>query len=594
MGFFGKQRIAVIEKSKCINGKGCNFLCASVCPVNRTGKDCITLNEKNKPVISEELCTGCNICVKKCPTHCITIVNLAVELKTMPLHSYGQNSFRIYGMPLPKSKAFVGLFEKNGLGKTTVLKILSKKLIPNLGNLEEPPSIEKVIKFFKGNELMNFFKKLKDENIKVSLKPQNVDEIPKHFNGRIKELLRKVDEKNLLEELSKKLEIDSILSRKINEVSGGELQRIAICAAMLKEADFYFFDEPSSYLDVKQRLKVAALISNLGKEKSVMVVEHDLAVLDSLSDFVHIFFGVPNVFGRVSNIKSVKNGVNEFLTGFLKEENIRFREKELKFEAKADIKSLKKNPLIEYPLIEKKLENFYLKAFPGTLFEGEIIGILGPNAIGKTTLVKIFANILKPDNCSLNFKLRVSYKPQYLEAKNDLTVQELFQSNELNKELFNSEINKRLDINALKDSKLNTLSGGELQKVSIAFTLSRKADLFLLDEPSAFIDFEDRLKVASTIRAVTEKTGKTALIVDHDLMFIDFISDRLIVFQGVPGKNGVAKSPMSLHEGMNLFLKELNISFRRDKKTGMVRANKLDSVLDREQKSAGQYYYFKA
>ena len=584
-------RIAVINKEKCINGEGCDFICSAVCPVNRTGKECIVLGEDNKPVISEELCIACGICPKKCPASCISIINLVGEKHSTPLHKFGQNAFRLYGLPAPKKEAVIGLLGRNGIGKSTVLNILSGNIVPNLGDFSNKPDYSKVMSFFKGKEEQAFFTALSKGELKLSYKPQNVDVIPEKFKGTVKKLLEKVDENNQLQQLSKELEIDSILSHKISSVSGGELQRIAIAACLLKEADTYFIDEPSSYLDVRQRLRVAKLIRGLiEKGKQVVVVEHDLAILDYLSDYIYVMYGSPAVYGIVGNPKSTLNGVNEFLEGFLRDENVRFREKELHFSVRAASTEENSTIVVKYPAIQKSLGEFSIEAEEGDLRKGEVIGMLGPNAIGKTTFVKMFASELKPDNTSLDFSFKVAYKPQYLKPAKGKLVSDLF-SNGVDEELFSLEVERRLKVKKLFDHKLDELSGGELQKVSVAYNLAIESDLILLDEPSAFVDAEDRLRIADAIKSVVDVKGKLAVVVDHDILFQDYVSDRMIVFSGEPSKHGKASAPLPKEEAMNFFLSDMGVTFRRDPSTGRPRANKLGSQKDSEQKKSGKYYY---
>jgi ATP-binding cassette, sub-family E, member 1 len=143
----------------------------------------------------------------------------------------------------------------------------------------------------------------------------------------------------------------------------------------------------------------------------------------------------------------------------------------------------------------------------------------------------------------------------------------------------------------LLDRYIMELSGGELQKVAIAACLSRKADLLLLDEPSAYLDVEERLNMARTIRRVIETRNVPAFVVEHDVVTQDFIADRLMVFGGEPGVNGTASPPTSLREGMNSFLKEMNVTFRRDSVTRRPRVNKENSKMDTFQKDLGEYYY---
>ena len=146
-------------------------------------------------------------------------------------------------------------------------------------------------------------------------------------------------------------------------------------------------------------------------------------------------------------------------------------------------------------------------------------------------------------------------------------------------------------LSPLLDRPIDSLSGGELQRVAVGLALARDADMYLIDEPSAYMDSNQRMAAAKTIRRVMENQGKTGLIVDHDVYFIDMVSDSIMVFSGDPGHTGVGEGPFPMRDGMNRFLKMVGITFRRDADTNRPRINKLDSRLDREQKSSGEYYY---
>jgi len=148
-----------------------------------------------------------------------------------------------------------------------------------------------------------------------------------------------------------------------------------------------------------------------------------------------------------------------------------------------------------------------------------------------------------------------------------------------------------LNLASLFTRKLNELSGGELQRVSIAYALSKEAELFLLDEPSAYLDVEQRLILSKLLKRFADEKNATILVVDHDLLFLDYLSERLLVFTGKPSHAGQGFGPMVMEEGMNMFLQTVGITFRRDKDSGRPRANKIDSFLDREQKKQGRYYY---
>ena len=588
-----KTRVAVIDYDLCNFEKCGGYLCEKACPVNRMKKECILHETGKKPVISEQLCIGCLICVKKCPFKAITVVNLSLGLKE-PIHQYGKNAFRLYRLFTPKEKTIIGLLGQNGCGKTTCLNILSGKLVPNLGAFEQEASLEKVIQYLKGKELQAFFKKLQKNAVKLALKQQNISSLSESLAEQtVKQALEKSNESGKLEEIMQKLGLEKIKERKIKQLSGGELQRLAIAITILQEADIYFIDEPCNYLDVSERMKIAQLLKDLSKEKTVIVVEHDLAVLDYLSDIIHLFFGTPGAYGVISSPKTAKAGINEFLEGFIKDENLRFRERELSFEVKPPAELRKGKVIAEYPAMEKKLEGFSLNTQAGSIREGEVLGILGPNAIGKTTFVKMLAGLLKPDNASLELRQKVSYKPQYITAEKGITVKEMLESQKINSEIFSSEVKKRLGIEELLEKQLEKLSGGELQRTAIALCLSRDADLYLLDEPSAFLDAEQRMQAASCIRKTIDARKKAAFVVEHDILFQDMVSNRLIVFEGIPGENGKALDAKSMREGMNSFLKQQNITMRRDEQTGRPRINKKGSVMDAEQKKSGEYYYSK-
>lgn len=584
-------RIAIVERDKCIKKK-CGYLCQKVCPGVRMGDETVTVDAEGFPVISENLCTGCGICVKKCPVNAIKIINLPHEAGKL-IFQYGVNAFRLYNLPLPKKGAVVGLIGANGIGKSTALEILSGRLKPNLGNYEKDASWEDIIGQFKGQELQNYFESLKEKGVKVSYKPQMVDRLPEVFKETVSKFLKRNDERKKFDEAVDEFELNECLERKIANLCGGELQRMAICAAYLKDADVYYFDEPSSYLDIKQRLKVAKNLEKLAKYRAVMVVEHDLAVLDYLSEYVHVFYGVSGAYGVVSKLKGVRNGINEYLVGYLKEENVRFRETEIHFTA-GSVERKGGEVLFQYGGMEKGYRGFSLKCSSGDVRKGEVIGAIGPNAIGKSTFVKLLAGVEKPDKGEVEEKLRVAYKPQYIKSDFEGTVREMVDSTgNLNRDVFEKEVKERLSLTELMEKNVKNLSGGELQRVAIALCISQEADLYLLDEPSAFLDVEQRLIFADVLGRVMEGSKKSAFVVDHDIILIDSISDRLVVFQGRSGVEGFANKPEGKRDGMNRFLKDVDVTLRRDKDSLRPRVNKPGSVMDREQKQAGEYYYHK-
>jgi len=581
------MRIAVVLEDKCRSDR-CSYECIHYCPRVRTGDETIVKTDDGIR-ISEDFC---GICVDKCPFDAIKIINLPEELEEDKIHQFGENSFRLYRLPVPQKGMVVGLLGGNGIGKTTAIRILSGEIIPNMGKYEEEPSWDAVFDRYSGTGLGDYFKSLSEEGIKTSLKPQYVDKIPAHYSGKVEDLLSAVGDDYL--HWVELLEIKNTLDSTLDKLSGGELQRVAIAAASTKEADVYFYDEPSSYLDMKQRLSVAKAIREKSKDNQVMVIEHDLAVLDFLADNVHILYGDKGAYGVVAQPRGVRKAINTYLKGFLDEENVRFRSNAITFEDHVPSGRWHSTPLISYDRLVKRWDSFELETEPGQIPEGEVIGIVGPNATGKTTFVKILADVIKPTEGEIEKNISVSYKPQYIKPNFEGRVIDLYHteiSDNFNRSVFKSQVVAPLDLEDLYERQLTNLSGGELQRVVIGLCLGRDADLYLIDEPSAYLDSSRRMDAAKTIRRYMENSGKAGMIVDHDVYFIDYVSDLIMNFSGEPGVHGKGEGPYDMREGMNNFLRDIEITFRRDPDTNRPRVNKLDSRLDREQKSQDEYYY---
>lgn len=593
------HRVAVLDEELC-QPKKCGLECIVYCPVNKTGGACIVQRpEDNKALISEDLCMGCGICIKKCPFDAIVIVNLAKELSEDKVHQYGINSFRFYRLPTPKKGAVVGLVGRNGMGKSTIVNVLSGSMKPNLGKYDQQEvSWDEVLKYYQGTELKSHFEKIVSGNMRASIKPQLVYLIPKAFKGTTKELLKKYDERKVADKLIQQLGLQNILDRDIAQLSGGELQRLAVAVAAAKDAEYYFFDEPSSYNDVYQRLAVAKVIRELAEQgKSVMVVEHDMTLLDYLSDYVHLIYGEPGAYGIVSGMQSTKVGINNFLEGFLPAENVRFRDKAFKF----DITSSNDDVILDIPAasysdLTKSFPSFNLKVAAGKVRKGEIVGIVGANALGKTTFMRMLAGIDKPDSGKIDVGAKISYKPQYLNQDYEGDVRSLMYAayqNPIEGSSVEEQIIIPMGVKKLYDKSVKNLSGGELQKVAVVASLLRQADIYALDEPSAFLDAEDRIAVAKFLQRFVRAQDKSAIIIDHDMQLIDLVADTLVIFEGRPALEGSATTPIHKEEGMNRFLKALSITYRRDETTGRPRVNKEGGRLDREQKQSGNYYYVK-
>lgn len=595
------DRIAIISADRC-KPKKCRQECKKACPVVKIGKMCIEVGGTSKiAYISEDLCIGCGICVKKCPFEALNIINLPKNLEKETTHRYGPNSFKLHRLPTPRTGQVLGLVGTNGIGKSTALKILAGKMKPNLGRFTAPPDWQEIINYFRGSELQNYLTRLLEDDIKALIKPQYVDHIPKAVKGIVLATLEARDDRNVVQELIPELDLENVLDRDVKALSGGELQRFAIAVIAVQDADCYMFDEPSSYLDVKQRLKASRVIRSLiNVEKYIIVVEHDLSVLDYLSDYICCLYGKPGAYGVVTMPFGVREGINIFLAGFVPTENLRFRDEALTFKVAetaeerdgGDCKFLR----YKYPSMTKTQGNFKLTVEEGEFTDTEIIVLLGENGTGKTTFIRLIAGLIKPDDeDAVDLpEFSVSYKPQKISPKFDSSVRNLLHKKIRDSYLhpqFISDVIKPLNIEQLMDNDVINLSGGELQRVALTLCMGAPADLYLIDEPSAYLDSEQRIWASKVIKRFIIHSKKTAFIVEHDFIMASYLADRVVVYTGVPALDATAHAPVGLLTGMNQFLKHLEITFRRDPTNYRPRINKMHSVKDEEQKAAGEYYY---
>ena len=590
-------RIAVVSEDKC-KPKKCKQECKKCCPVVKIGKLCIEVSPQSKTsTISEQLCIGCGQCVKRCPFNAINIINLPKDLDRETTHRYGTNGFKLHRLPTPRPGQILGLVGNNGIGKSTALKILASKITPNLGILDKEIIWDDIITHFRGSELQNYFQRLINDKLKALIKPQHVDYIPKIVKGTVKTILQLKDEKGKIEEIVEMLELRDIMEREIKDLSGGELQRFAIAVTYLQKADVYIFDEPSSYLDIYQRLKIAKTVrSLLTNDNYIIVVEHDLAVLDYLSDFICCLYGVSGGYGVITLPFSVREGINIFLGGFVPTENLRFRDFALNFKLREqdDIKETDKHDVYHYPPMTKTFTDFKLTVETSNFTDSEIIVLLGRNGTGKTTFIRMLAGLTQSDSTSEAPKFKISYKPQMLSPTFEGTVRQLLHkkiSSSFFHPQFITDVIKPLNIESLLDQKVKNLSGGEIQRVAITLCLGQPANIYLLDEPSAYLDSEQRILTSKIIKRFILHSRKTAFIVEHDFIMATYLADRVIVFDGQPSLNCTAHSPQNVVDGINVFLKQLDVTLRRDPTNFRPRINKSDSVKDREQKLSGNYFF---
>uniref|UniRef100_A0A3B4BRN2 ATP-binding cassette, sub-family E (OABP), member 1 n=1 Tax=Pygocentrus nattereri TaxID=42514 RepID=A0A3B4BRN2_PYGNA len=464
-------RIAIVNHDKC-KPKKCRQECKKSCPVVRMGKLCIEVTPQSKIVwISESLCIGCGICIKKCPFGALSIVNLPSNLEKETTHRYCANSFKLHRLPIPRPGEVLGLVGTNGIGKSTALKILAGKQKPNLGKYDAPPDWQEILAYFRGSELQNYFTKILEDDLKAIVKPQYVDQIPKTVKGSVGDILRRKDDTKTEELVCDQLDLLHLRDRNVEDLSGGELQRFACAVVCIQRADIFMFDEPSSYLDVKQRLRAAITIRSL--------------------------------------ISPDRSDTPTALTCEVPILNVSYKPQKISPKFKGSVRAL------------------------------------------------------------LHEKIRDAYThPQFV-----------------------TDVMKPMQIESIIDQDVQNLSGGELQRVALALCLGKPADVYLIDEPSAYLDSEQRLMAARVIKRFILHAKKTAFVVEHDFIMATYLADRVIVFDGIPSQNTSANTPQTLLAGMNKFLAQLEITFRRDPNNFRPRINKLNSIKDVEQKKSGNYFF---
>lgn len=315
-------RIAILDINKCKPDK-CAFECKRFCPVVMMGKQCIVVGKTSKSaIINESLCIGCGICTHKCPFSAISIVKVPNLSKSEVLHQYGVNSFRLHKLCRLKKGVVIGLLGANGIGKSTLLKILANKIQPNFGNIVPLASVgidsTEIITHFRGNESSEYFEKLYAGIIKPIIKPQHI-EFQNKDNRMVKDVIS-IETMGLLE-------LTHLSDRKIETLSGGELQRLSIGIVGSRHGNSMLFDEPTNYLDIRQRVLIARYIRNLSQsgEPYIVVCDHDISILDYISNYVHLFMGQEGIYGIVSQLYTTRQGINIYLDGYSPSDNMRFR-----------------------------------------------------------------------------------------------------------------------------------------------------------------------------------------------------------------------------------------------------------------------------
>jgi len=616
-------RIAIVNHDKCKPHK-CKKECILSCPPQKSGKIVIDIEDignvtapviltvvskkeisKKVAKIYEDMCIGCNICVNRCPFDAIKIINLPEEKKEDIVFRYNSNGFKLYKLPNMTKGKVIGLIGENGIGKTTIIDILSNIYKPNFEIFDKITPDKEIISKFRGSVFQDYLKNLYQNKLKIAIKNQKLKSMIKNPDETVKTFLfSRIKENEFNTKVIIELNLETLYQKTCRVLSGGEMQRLLCGLTLMSEADVYIFDEPSNFLDIKQRIIVSKMIQELSQPHNyVLVIEHDMSMLDFIADDIYIIYGKPGCYGVVSNVLTPLEGLNMYMSGFIKSQNLRFRDEEYNLTVNDYIiekQKLESKHYYEYMGDSIVYETFKLNIPNNKLdFNTNIIVVVGENGTGKTTFINYLASKLD---------VKISIKDQNLDLekyynkvnKTFPTVQELFYEKIMKAyttDIFKNEVVKPLEISDLINRPINQLSGGELQKILIILCLGQEADIYLIDEPSANLDIEKRLKITKIFKRFFVNNNKIGVIIEHDIMMCvslaQELNSRILMMNKIENKekrNYEVSNFMNFGDGINIFLNKLDITMRTSGKSSRPRINKYKSQLDLEQRKSSKYY----
>ena len=340
-------------------------------------------------------------------------------------------------------------------------------------------------------------------------------------------------------EVEKELHLENLMNKNIFNLSGGEKQKIAIASIYALNPEIFILDEPSSSLDIKSMKELSLTIKKLKSlGKTIIIAEHRLWYLKDIVDRA-IYLEDGKIIREYSMDEIENLSEDERMRTGLRHSDYKAIERFDDFEIS------NKGTLLELKnLIFKRNTKIILSIEDLKFCYGNIIGIVGENGIGKSTLAKIICGLYKEnkgkilkDDENLNIKSRLNESLLIMQEVNcqlftDTVKDEIVLTSNIKDNNALDAWLKNMELKNISERNPYTLSGGQKQRVIILSALLSDKKILFFDEPTSGLDYRNMKIVAKNINKVKEK-DKLILIISHDVEFLELVCDRILNFKSI-------------------------------------------------------------
>ena len=459
-----------------------------------------------------------------------------IEIRELSFKYKGGANYSLKGINLNVKKGeCILLCGRSGCGKSTLLKLING-IIPEFYDGD-----------ISGSVMVNGMNTFTTPIYKLSKNVGSVFQNPKtqfYTTNTTDEIAfglenygieREVINKRI-EEVEKELHLENLMNKNIFNLSGGEKQKIAIASIYALNPEIFILDEPSSSLDIKSMKELSLTIKKLKSlGKTIIIAEHRLWYLKDIADrAIYLEDG-----------KIIREYSMDEIENLSEDERTRtgLRHSDYKaIERFDDFETSNKGTLLELKnLIFKRNTKIILSIEDLKFCYGNIIGIVGENGIGKSTLAKIICGLYKEnkgkilkDDENLNIKSRLNESLLIMQEVNyqlftDIVKDEIVLTSNIKDDYVLDTWLKDMELKNISDRNPHTLSGGQKQRVIILSALLSDKKILFFDEPTSGLDYRNMKIVAKNIKKVKEE-DKLILIISHDVEFLESVCDKVINF----------------------------------------------------------------